>query len=90
MIEAMACGTPVIAYRTGSVPEVITDGVNGFIVDDLDGSVDAVQRLGELDRHAVRQAFEDRFTVDRMARDYVALFEHLVGHRPDRTRWPCR
>ena len=56
MIEAMACGTPVIAYRSGSVPEVITDGVSGFIVDDLDAAVEAVQRLGELDRQAVRPA----------------------------------
>ncbi len=91
MIESMACGTPVVAYRTGSVPEVITDGVNGFVVDDLDGAVDAVQRLGELDRHAVRQSFEDRFTVDRMARDYIALFEHLVASRwRDRIRSRCR
>ena len=79
MIEAMACGTPVIAFRTGSVPEVITDGVSGFMVDDVDASVDAVRRLGEIDRRGVRQAFEDRFTVDRMARDYLALFDHLVA-----------
>lgn len=79
MIEAMACATPVIAYRTGSVPEVISDGINGFVVDDVDGAVGAVQQLGEIDRRACRQAFEDRFTVDRMARDYLALFEHLVA-----------
>ena len=90
MIESMACATPVVAYRTGSVPEVITDGVNGFVVDDLDGAVAAVERLGELDRRAVRQSFEDRFTVDRMARDYIALFEHLVatGGRSDRVALP--
>ena len=91
MIESMACATPVIAYRSGSVPEVITDGVNGFMVDDVDGSVDAVRRLGEIDRRACRQAFDDRFTVDRMARDYLALFEHLVaaGGRSDRTAVPA-
>jgi len=90
MIESMACATPVIAYRTGSVPEVITDGVSGFVVDDVDGAVDAVQRLGEIDRRGCRQAFDDRFTVDRMARDYLALFEHLVaaGGRSDRTALP--
>jgi glycosyltransferase involved in cell wall biosynthesis len=82
MIEAMACGTPVIAYRSGSVPEVIEDGVSGFIVDDIDGAVEAVGRLDELDRDTVRAAFERRFTVDRMARDYVALYEKLVGHEP--------
>jgi glycosyltransferase involved in cell wall biosynthesis len=80
MIEAMACGTPVIAYRSGSVPEVIDEGVNGFIVDDIDGAVEAVSRLDELDRAAVRATFEKRFTVDRMARDYVALYEKLIGH----------
>jgi glycosyltransferase involved in cell wall biosynthesis len=78
MIEAMACGTPVIAYRSGSVPEVITDGVNGFIVDDIDGAVDAVGRLNELDRAEVRAAFEDRFTAGRMARDYVRLYGELT------------
>jgi glycosyltransferase involved in cell wall biosynthesis len=80
MIEAMACGTPVIAYRSGSVPEVIEDGVNGFIVDDIDGAVDAVGRLGEIDRATVRAAFEDRFTAERMARDYVRLYQKLIGH----------
>ena len=90
MIESMACATPVIAYRSGSVPEVITDGVSGFVVDDLEGCVRAVERLDELDRHAVRQSFEDRFTVDRMARDYIALFEHLVavGGRSGQTALP--
>ena len=78
MIEAMACGTPVIAYRSGSVPEVITDGVSGFIVDDIDGAVAAVRRLDEIDRAACRAAFEERFTVERMARDYLAAYERLI------------
>ena len=82
MIEAMACGTPVIAYRSGSVPEVITDGVNGFIVDDIDGAVEAVGRLDELDRAEVRATFEDRFTAERMARDYVRLYEELIKPAP--------
>lgn len=81
MIEAMASGTPVIAYRAGSVPEVITHGVSGFIVDDIDGAVDAVRRLDELDRAQVRQAFEERFTAGRMARDYLRLYEGLVTQR---------
>ncbi len=79
VIEAMACGTPVIAYRSGSVPELITDGVNGFIVDDLEGAVAAVGRLDELDRSTVRTAFEDRFTAERMARDYLRVYEQLIG-----------
>ncbi|HET8777798.1 MAG TPA: glycosyltransferase family 4 protein [Candidatus Limnocylindria bacterium] len=79
MIEAMATGTPVIAFRSGSVPEVIEDGVNGFIVDDVEGAVAAVGRLGELDRATVRQSFERRFTAERMARDYVRVYEQLIG-----------
>ena len=78
MIESMACGTPVIAFRNGSVPEVIDEGVTGFIVDDVDGAVEAVRRLDQISRRACRMAFEARFSVERMARDYVALFEHLV------------
>src|SRR5690606_11287855 len=66
MIEAMSCGTPVVAYRCGSVEEVIDDGLSGFIVDDAEGAVPAVQRLGELDRSEVRRVFERRFTAERM------------------------
>jgi len=79
MIEAMACGTPVIAYRSGSVPEVVSDGVSGFIVESIDESVAAVQRLDKIDRRETRAAFERRFTVERMARDYVDLYERLVA-----------
>jgi Glycosyltransferase len=67
MIEAMACGTPVIAFRSGSVPEVIDEGVTGFWVDDEEQAVQAVKRLGELDRRRVRERFEERFTAERMA-----------------------
>jgi glycosyltransferase involved in cell wall biosynthesis len=79
MIEAMACGTPVITCRRGSIPEVIDEGVTGFIVDDVDAAVAAVSRLGELDRRRCRAVFEERFSVSRMARDYVALYEELAG-----------
>ncbi len=81
MIEAMACGTPVIAYRSGSVPEVIDDGVSGFIVESIDESVAVVGRLGELDRHAVRARFEERFTAARMTRNYVDLYAQLLAQR---------
>jgi len=81
MIEAMACGTPVIAYRHGSVPEVIDDGISGFIVDDEDGAVAAVSRLGELNRRAVRRQFEARFTARRMAQDYLAVYRRLQARR---------
>jgi glycosyltransferase involved in cell wall biosynthesis len=77
-IEAMACGTPVIAFRRGAVPEVIDDGVTGLIVDTLDGAVDAVRRITDIDRARVRQIFEERFTVERMCRDYVAIYRSLT------------
>jgi glycosyltransferase involved in cell wall biosynthesis len=79
MIESMACGTPVIAYRSGSVPEVIDEGVTGFVVDDIEPAVAAVHRLDEIDRAACRRRFEERFSVERMARDYVRVYEQLIA-----------
>ncbi len=78
MIESMACGCPVIAMRRGSVPEVMDDGVTGFIVDSEDEAVAAVGRLSTLDRHAVRARFEQRWTARRMARDYVDVYQRLA------------
>ena len=78
MIEAMACGTPVIAFRRGSVPEVIDEGVTGFIVDNEDEAVAAIERIGELDRQRVRARFEERFTARRMAEDYLRHYERLL------------
>jgi glycosyltransferase involved in cell wall biosynthesis len=75
MIESMACGTPVVAWRCGSVPEVIDDGVTGILVDDEDTAVDAVGRAARLDRARVRATFERRFTSRTMAQRYVALYE---------------
>ena len=68
LIEAMACGTPVIAWRCGSVAEIVEDGKTGFIVDSEDDAVRAVGKLGQIDRHTVRRTFEERFTADVMAR----------------------
>jgi glycosyltransferase involved in cell wall biosynthesis len=83
MIEAMACGTPTIAFPAGSVPEIIDDGITGFIVKDEDRAVAAIDRLGELDRTEVRRQFETRFTAQRMAEDYVQLYHRMaVGARP--------
>ncbi|MGP0058746.1 MAG: glycosyltransferase family 4 protein [Beijerinckiaceae bacterium] len=82
MIEAMACGTPVIAFRSGSVPEILADGVCGFIVNDIDEAVDAVSRIHTLDRRAVRATFEESFTVQRMAHDYIDIYRGLLGLRP--------
>jgi glycosyltransferase involved in cell wall biosynthesis len=81
MIESMACGTPVIAFKSGSVPEVVDDGVTGFVVDSADGAVSAIARLGEMDRASVRRGFENRFTVERMARDYLKIYSALPGVR---------
>jgi len=78
MIEAMACGTPVIAFRSGSVPEVIEEGVSGFIVDDEDEAVLATRRLHRLDRAAVRATFDRRWTSRRMAEDYLEVYEELA------------
>jgi glycosyltransferase involved in cell wall biosynthesis len=83
MIEAMACGTPVIAFNRGSVPEIVEHGVTGFIVEDESQAVAAVGKLGRLSRAAIRQRFERRFTARRMAEDYVALYHRLaVKARP--------
>jgi glycosyltransferase involved in cell wall biosynthesis len=79
MIEAMACGTPVIAFRSGSVPEVVDDGVTGFIVEDESGAVQAIRKLAEIDRRAVRARFEQRFSAKRMAQDYVRHYEMMIG-----------
>ena len=78
MIEAMACGTPVIAYNRGSVPEIIDDGLTGFIVEDEISAVAAVDRLSQLDRAAIRKQFETRFTARRMALDYLAAYRSLM------------
>jgi len=81
MIEAMACGTPVVAYRCGSVPEVIEENVTGFVVGAIDEAVVAVRRAMELDRARIRAEFERRFTAERMARDYVDLYRRLRDPR---------
>ena len=77
MIEAMACGTPVIAYNRGSVPEIIDPGLTGFIVEDETSAVGVVDRLHSLDRAAIRKQFETRFTARRMALDYLAAYRSL-------------
>lgn len=79
MIEAMACGTPVLAFRKGSVAEVIDEGITGHIVNSVDEAVDMVGRLLALDRGRVRQRFEERFSVTRMAQDYLDVYERLIG-----------
>jgi len=79
MIEAMACGTPTIAFNCGSVPEVITHGVSGLIVNNMLEAVSAVAEASTLSRTACRQEFETRFTASRMAQDYVRLYEAMLS-----------
>ena len=78
MIEAMACGTPVIARRRGSVPEILEHGITGFIVEGIDEAVRAVGNVSKLSRNECREVFEERFTAERMARDYLAVYSKLI------------
>jgi glycosyltransferase involved in cell wall biosynthesis len=79
MIEAMSCGTPCVAWREGSVPEIINEGVNGFIVDSIDDAVAAVHRTAGLDRERVRATFEQRFSAERMTREYLEIYRRLAA-----------
>ncbi len=81
MIEAMACGTPVIAFRCGSVPEVIDNGVSGILIDSVTEAAENVARALQLDRWKVRATFEKRFTAERMAQDYLDIYRQLPGTR---------
>ena len=87
MIEAMACGTPVIAFRCGSVPEVVEEGVSGFVVETVNQAAAAVVRVASLDRSNVRAAFEHRFTIERAARDYLQLYQQLISSHVRSTRF---
>jgi glycosyltransferase involved in cell wall biosynthesis len=79
MIESLACGTPVVAIRGGSVPEILEDGVTGFICDDLDQAIDATRRVHTLDRRTCRRVFERRFTATRMAEEYIQLYRRMAA-----------
>jgi glycosyltransferase involved in cell wall biosynthesis len=85
MIEAMACGTPIIAFRRGSVPELVEHGTSGFVVDTVDEAVAAVRQIADLDRRNVRAMFERRFTVERMGRDYLKVYRKLIATRGEPT-----
>ncbi len=82
LIEALACGTPVLAYRRGSIPEIIDHGSTGFVCETVDEMVEAVGQVALLERRRCRAAFDERFTADRMARDYVALYERILEGAP--------
>jgi glycosyltransferase involved in cell wall biosynthesis len=78
MIEAMACGTPVVAFSCGSVPEIMEDGLTGFVVKDVEEAAQALERLGDLYRPTIRARFEERFSVRAMARDYLKIYQQLA------------
>ena len=80
LIEALACGTPVLAYRRGSIPEIIEDRGTGFICEGLDEMTATVQRISEIDRRRCRWSFEQRFSVERMAQDYVSVYAQAIGN----------
>lgn len=82
MMEALACGTPVIAYRQGSVPEIIKDGVVGFIVSDAEAAADAVSKIGQIDRRRCRSYFERYFSDQRMAAEYLTIYQRLLRKKP--------
>jgi len=81
VVEAMLCGTPVVAYDRGSMPEIVDDGVTGVLAHDVDSAVGAVRRATGLDRAACREAAERRFSADRMVDDYLEVYERLLGDR---------
>jgi glycosyltransferase involved in cell wall biosynthesis len=88
MIEAMACGTPTIALRRGSVPEVMEHGMTGYVVDTMDEAVEAARRVATIDRRRCREVFEKRFGAPRMAREYVAVYDALIRRPEEREYQP--
>jgi glycosyltransferase involved in cell wall biosynthesis len=79
VVESMACGTPVIAYRRGSMPEVIDEGITGYLVDDADGAATAVGEVSGLDRAECRRVAQRRFSASRMTDAYLSLYDQLLG-----------
>jgi glycosyltransferase involved in cell wall biosynthesis len=83
IIEAMACGTPIIAYRCGSVPELVQEGITGYIVDDIDGALEALGKVPGFDRRRCRRAFKERFSATRMAQDYLSIYRRVIEASAD-------
>jgi glycosyltransferase involved in cell wall biosynthesis len=84
MIESLACGTPVIAFRHGSVPEIVEDGVTGFVVNDVEAAAACVKRIPRLSRARCRESFVERFSVRRMCDEYVKIYERVAEEQTDR------
>ena len=90
MIEAMACGTPTVAFRRGSVPEVLDNGISGYVVDDVEQAVEALEAIRDFDRARCRRVFEERFSVRRMAQDYVKIYQRVIDGRARARSTPAR
>ncbi|HZV21762.1 MAG TPA: glycosyltransferase, partial [Hyphomicrobiales bacterium] len=86
MIEAFACGTPVIAFEEGSVPEIVDEGITGFVVNSVDDAVRSLRHVPQMDRAKVRAVFEERFTVGRMTSDYLAIYRNLARTHREASR----
>ncbi len=84
VIESLACGTPVIAYNNGSVPEILDHNKSGYIVHSIQEAAEAVGKIGQIDRHKCREIFETRFSSERMAKDYLKLYEKIIATRAHR------
>ena len=82
MIEAMACGTPVLAWKKGSVPEVLEQGVSGVLVESMEEAIEGAKQIVDMDRKKVREAFDRRFTARLMANNYLELYEELINVKP--------
>jgi glycosyltransferase involved in cell wall biosynthesis len=87
-IEALACGTPILAYRRGSVPEIIDEGQTGFICETVDQMVKAVSGISTLNRQQCRSVFEKRFTVERMVQEYLGAYENLILQQDEMSERP--
>jgi glycosyltransferase involved in cell wall biosynthesis len=83
IIEAMACGTPIIAFRCGSVPELIQEGITGYIVDDIDGALQALDKVSTFNRRRCRRVFEEHFSASRMAQDYLSVYRRIIKASAD-------
>ncbi len=81
MIKSLACGTPVVAWNCGSVPEIINDEKTGFIVDSIDLAVHALDKVANLNRYDCRKEFKERFTARRMAEDYLRIYQKIIGEK---------
>jgi glycosyltransferase involved in cell wall biosynthesis len=86
MIEAAACGTPVIAFNAGSAREIVEDGVTGFVVSDENSAIRALEKIPSLDRRQIRRRFEERFTSRRMAQDYLSVYAELMESKTPKLR----